>query len=88
MHVCGRRRQKERHVLEQPEADGTPLEFSGLLVSRLDDFLREVGESSSVEPVTFRTGAADELVEEGDGLLAGVLTFVLHHAGLEEKKDL
>lgn len=48
----------------------------------LDDFLREVRQASRVEAVTLGTRASDELVQEGDGLLTGVLTLILHHTGL------
>ena len=49
----------------------------------LDHLLGQVGQAGRVEAVALGAGPSDELVEEGDGLLAGVLTLVLYHAGLE-----
>lgn len=73
-------------LLEYPERHRAPLKLTGLLMARLDDFLRDVCQARCVEAVTFGTRATDELVEEGDGLLTGVLTFILHHTGLEGNK--
>ena len=71
-------------VPEDPEAHGTLLKLPGLLVPGLDHVFGQVGQAGCVEAVALWTGPSDELVEEGDGLLAGILAFVLHHAGLEE----
>lgn len=73
-----------KYILEESEADGAPLKLSGFSVTRLDDLLRQVGESGSVEAVTLRTGAGDELVEECDRLLTWILALILHHASLQD----
>ena len=49
------------------------------------DLVGDVGEPCGVETVALWTGAADELVEEGDGLLRRVgVVLVLHHTRLRQ----
>lgn len=74
-----------QNLLEESQADGAPLKLSGFPVAWLDDLLGKVGQSSGVEAVTLRTGAADELVKECDCLLTRILTLVFHHASLREE---
>lgn len=69
-------------LLEESQADGAPLKLPGFPVASLDDHLGQVGQSGGVEAITLGTGTADELIEERDGLLTGILALVLHHAGL------
>lgn len=69
---------------EESEADGALLEIPGLPVSWLDDLLWQVGKSSSVETIALWTSTSDELVEECDGFLTWILTFILHHTGLKK----
>lgn len=72
------------YILEEPEAQGAPLELSRLPVTGLDDLLWQAGQSSGVEAVTLWTSTTDEFVEECDRLLTWILTFILHHTRLME----
>lgn len=79
---------RKSHLLEYLERRSAPLELPSLFMPGLDDLLWNHGQASRVESVAFGTRATYELVQEGDGLLTGVLAFILHHTGLNETMDI